>query len=122
MPSIKKPLLAPVLVFLALLYPMAAVCEDLLVGELRTAKSSPIYRQWISGAGEAIYTMNYRLQTSGNTPLYCPPDKMRLTTDNYVNVLNQELLRKSTADQVVALASVADILLDGLVRTFPCKK
>ena len=66
--------------------------------------------------------MNYRLQTSGNTPLYCPPEKMRLTTDNYVNVLNQELLRKGTADQFVALASVADILLDGLIRTFPCKK
>ena len=99
----------------------AAQAEDLLVSEYRIAKNSPTTRHWISAAGEAIYTMNYRLETTGRQVLFCPPDKMRLMTENYITILELELARQGKKE-MLGLYSVADILMDGLVRTFPCKK
>jgi hypothetical protein len=95
--------------------------EDMLVGEYRAAKNAAATRQWVSAAGEAIYTMNYRLESTGRQTLYCPPEKMRLATENYLQILDLELVRQGKRD-MLGLMSVADILLDGLIRAFPCKK
>jgi hypothetical protein len=98
-----------------------AQAEDLLVIEYKAAKNSPATRQWISAAGETIYSINYRLQTTGRQVLYCPPDTMRLMTENYITILELEIARQGKSE-MIGIYSVADILLDGLMRTFPCKK
>ena len=49
-----------------------AVAEDMLVGEYRIAKGAVATKQWISGAGEAIYAANYHLASTGRQPLKAP--------------------------------------------------
>lgn len=98
-----------------------AQSEDMLIGEYRAAKDAPSTKQWISGAGETLEIVNYRLVRAGRQPLYCPPEKMRLKTENYAQILDQQLLRQGN-QETLSLMSVVDVLLDGLIRVFPCKK
>lgn len=109
-------LIAPSVAFSA-----GSLAEDLLVVEYKSTKNSQVTRQWVSGAGEAIYLTNYRLMKLGRQPMFCPPETMRLMTENYVTILDLELATKGKRE-LPGLLSVADVLLDGLTKTFPCSK
>ena len=100
---------------------LPAHAEDLLVTEYLAAREAPAIKQWISAAGEAIYTMNYRLEKLGQRQLFCPPERMRLMTENYLSIVRLEVVRRSK-ESGFDVASIADVLMDGLVRAFPCKK
>lgn len=110
-----------VIAILTLCVAVNARAEDLLVLEYRAAKNTTANKQWISAAGEALTAANFRLQQMRRPSLYCPPEKMRLMTENYISILELELIQVGKKE-MNGIKSVADVLLDGLIRTFPCKQ
>lgn len=103
-----------------LMFGIAAFADDMQILEYKYARTSELTRQYVAATGEALYLMNYRLSEMKQKPLYCPPENIRLMTVNYVNVLDEEIRRQSHKKSLI-LQSVADVLLDGLIRSFPCK-
>lgn len=103
-----------------LLFGIAAYADDFLILDYKHTNTSELTRQYVAATGEALYLMNYRLIELKQKPLYCPPDKIRLMTANYINVLDEEIRRESHKKSLM-MESLADVLLDGLIRSFPCK-
>lgn len=52
-------------------------------------------------------------------PIYCPPPTMILNDANYNDILEKEI-RVMIADRRFDQYFVAEVLLQGLKRTFPC--
>jgi hypothetical protein len=74
------------------------------------------FQAYIMGLGTGFTVMNTRLESNGWSKVYCPPGKLSLTTESYLDLLDKELARsRLTPDMPIEL-----VLLNGLARTFPC--
>jgi len=71
------------------------------------------FESYISGLGVGFSWYNVDMIMNGK-PLYCPPAKLAVTTENYIRILDDEIKRNKKI-------YIEPILLDGLIRTFPCK-
>jgi len=83
----------------------------------------PRVLEYLDGAGEALLSANVELRSRGLPYLYCPPAALRLSANNY-----REIVDKSIAAMPEATKREGEkdhweinfILLEGLKKTFPC--
>ena len=74
---------------------------------------------YVFGAGAAYSNANANLRVVKHQPtLYCQPDHLSMTSENYANIIEKEIARWDSPRQDVPIAVV---LLSGLQFTFPCK-
>jgi hypothetical protein len=78
-------------------------------------------KRYIRGLGEGMEWANGEA-TNRKTPLFCAPD-MALGTENFIDILNQEIKRMSPLETAAELEEtfIGLLLMDGLQRVFPCK-
>lgn len=86
-----------------------------------------VIKIYVGGVGEGFGWANSELQSRKDKPLFCQPQKLALTNENYIRILDDELEiweknitdeseRKKFFDKV----TIEPLLLQGLKRTFPC--
>lgn len=72
----------------------------------------------VRGMEEAFGTINAILIAERRTPLYCQPESLALNGQNILGILEDEVKRTTrTLDTPLSF-----VLLDGLKRTFPCRR
>lgn len=71
----------------------------------------------ISSMANGMSWMNVELEFSGKGPVYCQPDKLAITDDQYVIILKEHIMRNPR----MANSSLGLALLNALKDTFPCK-
>lgn len=89
------------------------------VADYEKHKNSNTIKTYVLGLGEAFLYATIDLEFNKKAPLFCPPRQLALTTENYIQILDNELRGDKNFDSD---APVGLVLLEGLKKTFPCKK
>ncbi|PTM96120.1 hypothetical protein [Mycoplana dimorpha] len=97
-----------------------AVAEVLTVGDfVQAAETNVGYRRVIEGAGRGMEGVNLHLYAVKQPELYCPPEKMAFTGDQYVEILANRA-RRSPALASMPAGLIGYAMLGALIQTFPC--
>lgn len=107
--------------FILVLFLAPSANAGVTLKEYGSAKSTDWLRNYISGVGEGIFWANNRMRNLGMPPLYCQPDKLVLTRDNYLDIL-ERFIQENKALNKRPESPIELLLLEGLIETFPCKK
>jgi len=81
-------------------------------------KNSENFKIYIVGVGIGLSWANTRLRGRQQPQLYCAPKQSALGADDYLNILQEEIERGPVT---IPEAPVELYLMNGLIRTFPCK-
>jgi len=109
-----------VAVFLFCLFASSQACSQIEVKDYPHAKSSEWFKTYILGVGNGISWANSR---PNRASLYCPPGVLKLDADEYIAILDRQILDESKKpDGLRDNTPVELLLLRGLSRTFPCKQ
>lgn len=73
---------------------------------------------YVKGIGDGFLWMSSLHEAKGADPLYCPPSKLVISSENYVSILDRQI-KRIKYDQEFPLGMA---LLNGLIYTFPCPK
>lgn len=75
----------------------------------------------IDGLGYGIYWSHARAKVYHDIDLYCPPMNLSLGWKNYVSILAKEFERDKAYYLSIQEVGIGNILLEGMVNTFPCE-
>jgi hypothetical protein len=94
---------------------------DIRLGDYRKAKAIAgtqweFMKTYFLGAGNAYQWVNVQVPSLRKSPLFCPPEQMILQEQNYLDILDAEILRRQPKDD----SYIDPLLLMGLEFTFPC--
>jgi hypothetical protein len=102
---------------------------DMLVKDYKVTMATQgpdakITRYWVKGLGEGFIWANFKLLAEHRNPLFCPPEKLSLTTESYLDIIDIEIVELSTVatQKQMDEMSVGVVLTDGLRKRFPCKE
>lgn len=87
------------------------------ISHYKQTKNDEQMQIYVQGIGHGYLFANAMNEYSRNPKLYCPPPQLGLNVDNYLEMLETEIRRKSYP----ADAPLAHVLLQALRHTFPCK-
>jgi hypothetical protein len=80
--------------------------------------SDPNTWLFINGIQQGMEWYNSYLQVIGETPAYCPPQKVALTVDQIVDITERYLEEHGKSKQ----DPIGLMLLTALIDAFPCHK
>ena len=90
------------------------------LGKYPSLKQQDLFtlQMYVFGVGEGLSWANARVRTNKLPLLYCQPEHLAITKENFMQILDDEIKRPGTSykDQT----PIELILLEGLIRTFPC--
>lgn len=89
------------------------------IADYERLKNNSTIKTYVLGLGEAFLYATIDLEFNKKAPLFCPPRQLALTTENYLQILDNEL---KTDKSFESDAPIGLVLLEGLKKTFPCKK
>lgn len=105
---------------IVMIEPIAAnPSEGTLTVEQFVQHESKTVLAMVGSAGEAFGWYNLELKARGEHPLYCAPEKLAITREQYMEILKRKVAedKQKSAD----FRSWPLFLLNGLIDTFPCK-
>ena len=80
-------------------------------------------KTFITGVGYGFSWIIAILISEGRPQLYCVPGNLVLNDDNYIKIIDDELVEDEKSNKSYSQSdSIELILFFGLERTFPCKK
>lgn len=79
-------------------------------------RSDRIYLSGLRGIADGIEWSNTRLKTNGQKQLYCPPEKLAMTVDQYRSIFVRYVKENPSEGKFPA----GLVMLEALVETFPC--
>jgi hypothetical protein len=74
-------------------------------------------KAYVDGLGKAYSWMNVRLNTDKKPQIYCPPKELAITGDNYFRLIEDSINQKNNN-----MGLIEPMLLDQLIKVFPCNK
>ena len=120
---IKKILL--VLVLINAVFFSSTAWGEILVKDYKKLKQTDkaFIAAYINGVGNGIDWSNTIMKVKIGNQLYCPPEKLALSVENYIRILDDEIEKreKSVGFEKVQEEPIEMDLLLGLLATFPCK-
>src|ERR1700726_1792725 len=66
--------------------------------DIANPKEAPLLRLYVQGLGEGMLAANV-FATRDKTPLYCPPGKLALGVQNYLDIINDQIKSRAEQDQ-----------------------
>lgn len=88
----------------------------------RLKKSSPEFvKIYVNALAEGISWSNAELQTKGKKQFYCAPDAIPLNAQNYMDLIDDELLSRASLPGTKEMP-VGLTLFRALQRKFPCEQ
>lgn len=95
---------------------------DVTLKTYKSTKDTETFKSYIAGVGNGFGWANTFLGTKGEPPLYCQPNKLSMTAENYLQILQKFIQEnKELTDKLGPDCFVEMLLLQGLIETFPCK-
>ena len=95
--------------------------------EAMTSSDKPtieLMQSYVAGLGYGMAWTNGEAAKK-NAPVYCPPEKMALALQNYIDILDRQIKRitqsKTLTNEVLKTTPISLVLLGGLKDTFPCE-
>jgi hypothetical protein len=81
------------------------------------------WKLYILGLGEGFKWANAMLEVHTEAPLFCPPSKLVLGMENYVDILDRKIKDRATKSTQAELDDMplGLLLLQGIREAFPCK-
>lgn len=117
--TIKRAFLIKLLALIVCIASISPAYSEISVKAYEGAKDSQSFKLYLSGVERGYSWANTALDLRGQAKLYCVPTKLSLTFENYANILAKEL---ADNPEIYALNTPVElILLNGLIKTFPCK-
>lgn len=119
-------MLSSIVVFIISLYLLISSNPAIAAMTLETyeqkykSKDDSYVKLYLSGVGSGYEYMNLYLLVNKMPPVYCAPDNLPLTGDNYLNILDKTI--EQSRKQISPNVKIELLLLQGLMKTFPCKK
>ena len=107
---------------LALIFLVSAVSTaraEMNFKEYKAIKNTKEFHLYLKGVGEGLECANEELAARGSKTLYCKPEKETMNVEQYSDILKREVAenaRELSDDMPMGL-----ILLNGLIKRFPCK-
>ena len=95
---------------------------ELRIKDYKRIKDTEIFKTYILGVGVGVEWANTVVSNRGQSPLYCAPGKLAITTENFLQILqdyiekNPEIIKPLGPDLPIGL-----LLLKALQDAFPCK-
>ena len=94
-----------------------SLLEKAKISRERTHEARELLQLHIGSIGRGIFWANTYMQESSGTLMYCPPEKLVVTTQQYVDILRQHVRREpKEGDLPTGLA-----LLRALISIYPCQ-
>ncbi|MEN6509790.1 MAG: hypothetical protein ABFD63_13580 [Smithella sp.] len=87
--------------------------------EYKATRNTKEFRLYLKGVGEGLEWANEELAARGSKALYCKPQKEVVDLEQYSEILNREVTEN--ARELIDDMPVGLILLNGLIKSFPCK-
>ncbi len=84
------------------------------------AQSNDQFKSLVAGAGRGFEAANAELEQRGQPRLYCQPEHMAITPDQYVSFLTNYAAR-TPASRALQSSFFSLVLLKALADVFPCK-
>ena len=80
---------------------------------------------YVKGVSDGIVRANAFIEISGNSPLYCQPEKLALGIESYIGIIDRQIKALSSSGlppEQLEQTDIGLVLLAGLQATFPCKR
>jgi hypothetical protein len=79
---------------------------------------------YLLGLGDGLEWASVDTVIKKGVPLYCPPEKLVLTLDNFIQMINSRIEANSQflTEKQLNETQIGLLLLEGLEETFPCKE
>jgi hypothetical protein len=106
-----------VLLLASVIFTVVPANSMMNVKEYQKMKNSREMKIYLDGIGHGITVVHSYLQLIGQPPFYCPPEKLGLAPENYIDILDKEIQHVPQFQD-----SIEFLLFNGLMRTFPCGK
>ena len=87
--------------------------------EYKVTRNTKEFSLYLKGVGEGLEWANEELAARGSKALYCKPQKEVVDLEQYSEILNREVTEN--ARELIDDMPVGLILLNGLIKSFPCK-
>ena len=86
-------------------------------------RKDEITKNYVRGLGEGILEANTQATLKG-IPLYCQPEKLALTTENYIDMIDRQIetAKRYHKDEELRELGISMLLMLQLLETFPCSK
>jgi hypothetical protein len=109
-----------IIIFFGVLFLVSFANAEVQIKDYDRLKDTVWFKIYINGVGVGFERVNDYLDQIKRSPLYCQPEKLTLTSEDYLNII-QDSIRKNK-DTIKFHYPVEMILLRGLMEKFPCKK
>jgi hypothetical protein len=98
--------------------------QELIVSKNENEKK--LIRNYIGGVKDALTSANALLEIDKKQPLYCPPRNLALTTDNFIQLINDGLSELDKTKSKESLKEIKEGELTHYIairmqQVFPCK-
>ncbi|MDD4357130.1 MAG: hypothetical protein PHN98_07740 [Smithellaceae bacterium] len=109
-------------ILLALTFLVSAVSNapaEVDFKEYKAIRNTKEFRLYLKGLGEGLRWANEELAARGSKALYCKSQKEVIGVEQYLEILKREVTENAAElsdDMPIGL-----ILLNGLIKSFPCK-
>lgn len=103
--------------FIFLLFITPIIAHALNVETYKKYSHLELGKIYVSGLGGGFEWANAALESNNQKPLFCVPNKLALTQDNYLNILEDAIKETKNSNDML----IEPMLLIQLKKTFPCK-
>ncbi|HBR22283.1 MAG TPA: hypothetical protein DD713_06930 [Nitrospiraceae bacterium] len=113
-----------IIIFVILLLSSNAIAEVAVKDYLAWKKDdnkSDMLNMYVAGLYQGIEWSNSALRTKNKPPLYCPPAKLKLKYENYIDIIDSQIEHLRNNKTLEGGHPLGAILISGLMRVFPCK-
>jgi hypothetical protein len=98
--------------------------QELVVSKNENEKK--LIRNYLGGVKDALNSANGLLEVNKKQPLYCPPRNLALTTDNFIQLINDGLSELDKTKSKESLKEIKEGELTHYIairmeQVFPCK-
>ncbi|NTH17977.1 hypothetical protein G6L73_05850 [Agrobacterium rhizogenes] len=99
----------------------AAQTQSIAINDLiKTASGDQHLQDLVLGFGKGLEAANLKLKAIGRSMLYCQPDGLAITGDQYVHIVDGYVQKHPTWGKVDGRI-LPEVLTQAMMDAFPCK-
>lgn len=101
-----------------------SVLAEVTFNEYQAIKDKTYFKAYLNGVGRGLHwaIIGNEIYLKSDKSLYCLPNNLTLTAENYINILEQEIKTKQKTETIPPDTFIELLLMNGLMRTFPCNQ
>lgn len=118
----KKNIIYFTIILLITIVPATSLWADYNVTSYLKNKDNKTFQIYLNGVVNGYGWANSHLEFEKRPLMFCQPQNLALSYHNYIDIIDKELKTVNYSKNSYNMLYIENILLDGLIRTFPCTK